>query len=451
MRARARAGTAAAAAAAVVGRAKAKKPKPKYSDDDHNRPDGVRWSDLRSGTAVMMSGNCPGVAAEPGEVVPATICDGSEQEMHPVTRDGQVSLAGGVFPNRDGRKLWVPFRYVVRVGHDLATESQDSRPRRQCSTPSPGPSRLLKSVATASTRGTSAKPKAKPKAPAAKRPRERSPTGQLDCSGTAACTTEQPKKLSGFQGHKWRQEAAAAAAAHSDAMSELEEMRRWRAHHLKALKRQFFHAVARGDAAVVDALLKIEDALSWQCTGWPPRGHEQEFADDEFVMDHDPHCAAVSLGYTFGGFRRLQEHALTVMDWAESPWTYPLHLAARNGQAAIIPALLAVCDRGDIVHDHIPEKAVYLNAPDSQGLSALDHAAEQGHLAAVKALLLPTEALEDLDTTHGIARAHGHEQIAALLRERIKEQGAQVLRAKAARKAARKRRRKAASASGGNA
>ena len=36
----------------------------------------------------MVSGNCPGVAAEPGEVVPATICDGSEQEMHPVTRDG---------------------------------------------------------------------------------------------------------------------------------------------------------------------------------------------------------------------------------------------------------------------------------------------------------------------------------------------------------------------------
>ena len=142
MRARARAGTAAAAASAAVGGAKAKpaKPKPKYSADDHNRPDGVRWSDLPSGTAVMVSGNCPGVAAEPGEVVPATICDGSEQEMHPVTRDGQVSIAGGVFPNRDGRKLWIPFKYVVRVGHDLATESHDSRPRRQCSTPSPGPS-----------------------------------------------------------------------------------------------------------------------------------------------------------------------------------------------------------------------------------------------------------------------------------------------------------------------
>eukprot|EP01046_Picozoa_sp_COSAG06_P042819 COSAG06_NODE_5512_length_3435_cov_1.399580_2_plen_182_part_00 len=139
MRARARAGTAAAAASAAVGGAKAKpaKPKPKYSADDHNRPDGVRWSDLPSGTAVMVSGNCPGVAAEPGEVVPATICDGSEQEMHPVTRDGQVSIAGGVFPNRDGRKLWIPFKYVVRVGHDLATESHDSRPRRQCSTPSP--------------------------------------------------------------------------------------------------------------------------------------------------------------------------------------------------------------------------------------------------------------------------------------------------------------------------
>ena len=105
MRARARAGTAAAAASAAVGGAKAKpaKPKPKYSADDHNRPDGVRWSDLPSGTAVMVSGNCPGVAAEPGEVVPGTICDGSEQEMHPVTHDGQVSIAGGVFPNRDGR------------------------------------------------------------------------------------------------------------------------------------------------------------------------------------------------------------------------------------------------------------------------------------------------------------------------------------------------------------
>ena len=423
----------------------------------------------------MVSGNCPGVAAEPGEVVPATICDGSEQEMHPVTRDGQVSIAGGVFPNRDGRKLWIPFKYVVRVGHDLATESHDSRPRRQCSTPSPGPSRLLKSVATASTRGTSAKAKAKPKAPAAKRPRERSPAGQSDCSGKA--TTEQPKKLSGFQSRRRRQEADATAEEEADARSELSSMRWWRARHLKALKRQFFHAVARGDAAVVDALLKVEDALSWQCTDWPDdwpdpgeirpnqrilRIELREFANDEFVMDHDPHCLAVKSGRTFGSYQRQMKHILT-KDWVMSPWTYPLHVAARNGQAAIIPALLAVCCDRDSWDPHIPEKIEYLNAIDSQGLSALDHAAEQGHVTTVRALLISAdvpstdghvtckEFIEELDTTLGIARAHGHEQIAALLRERIAEQDAEVSRAKAARKAARKRRRKAASASGGNA
>ena len=82
----------AAAAAATPSTAKAK-PKPKHSADDENRPGGVRWGDLQSGTAVMVSGDCSGVEAEPGEVVPATICDGAECLHLNVTRDGQVSLA----------------------------------------------------------------------------------------------------------------------------------------------------------------------------------------------------------------------------------------------------------------------------------------------------------------------------------------------------------------------
>jgi hypothetical protein len=157
----------AAAAAATPSAAKAK-PKPKHSADDENRPGGVRWGDLQSGTAVMVSGDCSGVEAEPGEVVPATICDGAECLHLNVTRDGQVSLAAAAFPNRGNRKLWVPFDHVVRVGHDAATGSQDRRPRRQSSAPS-APSRA---AAMAPVRGTSAKrtSAAKAKAPPAKRP-----------------------------------------------------------------------------------------------------------------------------------------------------------------------------------------------------------------------------------------------------------------------------------------
>ena len=191
----------AAAAAATPSTAKAK-PKPKHSADDENRPGGVRWGDLQSGTAVMVSGDCSGVEAEPGEVVPATICDGAECLHLNVTRDGQVSLAAAAFPNRGNRKLWVPFDHVVRVGHDAATESQDRRPRRQSSAPS-APSRAV------------AMAPAKAKAPPAKRPRERKPTSQSDRSGTVM--KEQPKqprrRESGFQGRKRRREAAAAAAA----------------------------------------------------------------------------------------------------------------------------------------------------------------------------------------------------------------------------------------------
>ena len=77
----------AAAAAATPSAAKAK-PKPKHSADDENRPGGVRWGDLQSGTAVMVSGDCSGVEAEPGEVVPATICDGAECLHLNVTHDG---------------------------------------------------------------------------------------------------------------------------------------------------------------------------------------------------------------------------------------------------------------------------------------------------------------------------------------------------------------------------
>jgi hypothetical protein len=120
-----------AAAAATPSAAKAK-PKPKHSADDENRPGGVRWGDLQSGTAVMVSGDCSGVEAEPGEVVPATICDGAECLHLNVTRDGQVSLAATAFPNRGNRKLWVPFDHVVRVGHDAATESQDRRAAAHC-------------------------------------------------------------------------------------------------------------------------------------------------------------------------------------------------------------------------------------------------------------------------------------------------------------------------------
>ena len=90
----------------------------KHAVGDLNKPNGVRWGDLRSGTKVMLSGDCPKILGATGDVVPATICDGSEKQMHEITRDGQLSLAAGVFPNMDSRKIWVAFKYVVRIGHD---------------------------------------------------------------------------------------------------------------------------------------------------------------------------------------------------------------------------------------------------------------------------------------------------------------------------------------------
>ena len=96
-----------------------------------NRLDGVRWGDLRSGTKVMLSGDCPKIVGAPGDVVAATICDGSEKGMHEVTRDGQLSLAARDFPNVDTRKVWVAFKYVLRLGHDPRAESMNKRPRWQ--------------------------------------------------------------------------------------------------------------------------------------------------------------------------------------------------------------------------------------------------------------------------------------------------------------------------------
>ena len=77
----------------------------KHAVKDMNRPNGVRWGDLRSGTKVMLSGDCPKIIGAPGDTLPATICDGSEKRMQEVTRDGQLSLAAGVYPNVDSRKV----------------------------------------------------------------------------------------------------------------------------------------------------------------------------------------------------------------------------------------------------------------------------------------------------------------------------------------------------------
>ena len=93
--------------AASVAQPTASKRKHKHAVGDLNRLDGVRWGDLRSGTKVMLFGDCPKIVGAPGDVVAATICDGSEKGMHEVTRDGQLSLAAGDFPNVDTRKVWV--------------------------------------------------------------------------------------------------------------------------------------------------------------------------------------------------------------------------------------------------------------------------------------------------------------------------------------------------------
>ena len=49
--------------------------KQKHVEGDVNRPNGVRWGDLRSGAKVMLSGDCPKIVGAPGDILPATICD----------------------------------------------------------------------------------------------------------------------------------------------------------------------------------------------------------------------------------------------------------------------------------------------------------------------------------------------------------------------------------------
>jgi hypothetical protein len=364
----------AAAAAATPSTAKAK-PKPKHSADDENRPGGVRWGDLQSGTAVMVSGDCSGVEAKPGEVVPATICDGAECLHLNVTRDGQVSLAATAFPNRGNRKLWVPFDHVVRVGHDAATESQDRRPRRQSSAPS-APSRAA-AMAPTSAKRTSVP---KPKAPPAKRPRERKPTSQSDRSSTVM--KEQPKlprRESGFQGRKRRQEAAAAVAAAAaeathraecDLQSEHADLQRnWKG-LVGRFRSQLAIAVQTGAGQVLSALLKIDpNAVSCRLS-------------DPVDSDSDSDSDSDDEGRT-------------------RDWMFPVHMAAKAGQTAIVSILTSA----EVEAAALGYDGSYINdglyAMDSLGMTALMHAAEQGHMATVSAILSGFAA--DDDRIHTLA------------------------------------------------